>query len=61
MSDLTDEELDCTRITNGTISMEGLKRMEQQYKDKPKILEKIRKAKIKIVVKRLISGDDVKC
>lgn len=61
MSDLTDEELDCTRITNGAISMEGLKRMEQQYKDKPKILEKIRKAKIKIVVKRLISGDDVKC
>ena len=61
MPDLTDDELDCTRLKNGVVSMKNIKRMEQQYKDKPKILEKIRKAKIKIVVKRLISGYDVKC
>lgn len=57
MSDLTDDELDCTRLQKGLVSMQGLTAMEKKYKSRPEMIEKIKKAKRKIVIKRLLSGE----
>lgn len=57
--DLTDEELDCTRLAKGLLDMEGLKEMEKKYKDSPKIINRVYKEMTDIIVRRLIdSGVD---
>lgn len=57
--DLTDEELDYTRLAKGLLDMEGLKTMEKKYKDSPKIINRVYKEMTDIIVRRLIdSGVD---
>lgn len=57
--DLTDEELDYTRLAKGLLDMEGLKEMEKKYKDSPKIINRVYKEMTDIIVRRLIdSGVD---
>ena len=41
MSDLSQDELDFTRLSKGLVDLKGLYEMEKKYKDKPKILNKI--------------------
>lgn len=54
--DLTDEELDYTRIQKELVSMKNLDELEKKYKGK-KITNKIYKQKIDKVVKRLLGVD----
>lgn len=57
--DLTDEELDYTRLAKGLLDIEGLKQMEKKYKDSPKIINRVYKEMTDIIVRRLIdSGVD---
>lgn len=51
--DLTDDELDCTRLAKGLLNMETLKEMEKKYKESPAIINKIYKEMTDIIVKRL--------
>ena len=39
--DLTDDELELTRLAKGLLNMESLKKLEQKYKEKPKIINKV--------------------
>lgn len=51
--DLTDDELDYTRLAKGLLNMESLKEMEKKYKENPAIINKIYKEMTDIIVKRL--------
>ena len=51
--DLTDEELDYTRLAKHLLNMTGLKDLEKRYKDKPKVINEVYKQMIDIIVKRL--------
>lgn len=42
--DLTDEEVDYTKITKGLVNMEGLKKLQKKYKDVPYMQKAIKKA-----------------
>lgn len=54
MSDLSDIELDYTRMQKGLISIDGLNKLKEKYKNNEKILKRIEKEKIKIVTNRLL-------
>lgn len=54
--DLTDEELEYTRIQKELVSMKNLEELEKKYKGK-QITNKIYKQKIDKVVKRLLGVD----
>ena len=57
--DLTDEELDYTRLAKGLLNMEGLKAMEKKYKSSPKIINRVYREMTDLIVRRLIdSGVD---
>ena len=44
--DLTDEELDYTRLAKHLLNMTGLKDLEKRYKDKPKVINEVYKQMI---------------
>lgn len=54
--DLTDEELDYTRLAKGLLNMEGLKAMEKKYKNSPKIINRVYKEMTDLIVRRLIDS-----
>lgn len=54
--DLTDDELDYTRLAKGLLNMKGLKEMEKKYKDSPKIINRVYKEMTDIIVRRLIDS-----
>lgn len=56
--ELTNEEYDYNKIVKGLCSIDSLDRLEEKYKDKPYILEQIKKSKRDIVIKRLIEFED---
>lgn len=55
--DLTDDELELTRLAKGLLNMESLKKLEQKYKGKPEIINKVYKEMTDIITKRLIDSD----
>lgn len=57
--DLTDEELDYTKLAKHLLNMNGLKELEKKYHDRPKVINEVYKQMIDIIVKRLNDVEDL--